>query len=197
MLSLLNRFYSAEPTTKTKELNDVTKARMICVHWMRISVSDPNVSLDCLVSIVIKYYLPYPITFEWDANRTHDCLCLSKDKATFSTSGSIALYGALALLSMDFDDVESKSAVGMCSTVCSTILSADTVSVVRWELTVRQMTEKHWEARGIEFFMGFVDGEHIEDFKVGRAIGTLPHQAAFNPTQGRDHRDAMRVLSHF
>ena len=188
MLFILNRLYSAEPTTKTNELNDVTKATRICVHWMRSSVSDPNVSLHCLVSIVIEYYPLFPTTFEWDANRTHDCLYLSKDETMFTTRGRSALQVFLNLLSAEHGGVGT----GMYSTVCSKILSADTVSVVRWEVTLTQMTEKH--PRDIRFFMGFVDGAHIDEFKVGRAIGALEHQAAFNPTHGFDYRNDMRVF---
>ena len=191
MLSILNRFSSAESPTKITTLNYVTKAKVICVHWMRSSVYDPNVSFDCLVSIVIKYYPLYPTNFEWDARRTHDCLYLSKDATMFSTRGRGVIHAFLNLLSAEHDANSVGS--GMYSTVCSKMISADTVSVVRWEVTVRQMNDKY-DDRGIRFFMGFVDGAHIDEFKIGLAIGALPHQAAFNPTQELDYRNAMRVF---
>jgi len=87
--------------------------------------------------------------FEWDPTRKSAKLSLSDEGTLFTQNDSG--YESLC-----------------CKPCC--ILSAQTMSSVRWKLTLRAMKDD------CELWMGVMDAKHIESFNTGTKVGSQLHQ---------------------
>merc|ERR1719474_1443409 len=103
------------------ESEEFQTASTICGHWLRVSIEDMTLRYDHLQDLVMAYY--HVVIFEWDPQRTSKHLTLSDDGQSVSKPTCEQIV------------VEQYRGDSLCS---KNILSADKVSVVRWEMTLRR-----------------------------------------------------------
>ena len=133
-------------------LNAKWKEEVVFTNWMRTVVSARNMSGKHLMDLVMRYY-PL-LELQWDPKRTNRDLKLSNDNKRFTK-----IIG---------DDYRS-----LCS---KNTFSADLLSLIRWEVTLKHKDSDNGD--GIDLKMGFVDAEHIEDFKDWQRLGNGKHEEA-------------------
>lgn len=155
----LNQANKSNTSTKYPVFSDYEKtrmARMICSYWFRTLTfqgHSDNVSFQCLVSIISMHFMP---ELQWNnryVNDPHDVKLFCKKHSSYS-----------------FISCRSKN-----------ILSADSMSTVRWQMT---LTDNFNEARGTlrDFRMGFFDSEYLNQWDIedkdmrtplGKDVGTF------------------------
>lgn len=161
--------------------NELSKANIICDHWMRITTSSSSYSWQFLIDIVLRYY-PL-LVFQWDSKRKHDNLRLSNDNKMF-TNNPLRQNGNPYKPRLYYP-LQGDSA-SLCA---MNMLSGDTVSAVRWEVTFKQKND-WWP---VEFTMGFIDSQYIDEFRVDRRVGTAPHEAALVVKESVERKDAVGI----
>ena len=123
---------------------------MICNYWMRTLMLDYNASFEFFMNAVLGYYCSR--RFEWDPERMHSMYILREDGKTFVCKYS---WGARSICSKN-------------------LLSADSASIVRWEMTLKE------RGGGSHLRMGYIDGDHIEDFEDDEMIAKSKHGLALS-----------------
>ena len=134
---------------------------LICSCWLRSALQTTNVSHQYLLDIVQGYCRGYCVSsiFEWDSLTKHRNLVVSNEGKTFTDCSRNDTP-------FNFGRFRTKS---LCST---NELSANTSSLVHWELTLKHKGFTPNGHRALQWFrMGFVDSEHVRDFKDGEGMG--------------------------
>lgn len=139
---------------------ELSRISTVFSFWMRTNVSAANVPGEYLGKVVLDYYcLP---RFEWDSLRKHSDIMLS-NKATIITKKD--------------GETVTNDAKSLCS---KNVLSADAVSIVCWEITIREKS-----VDDLCLMMGYIDGEHIDDFVESSCVGDNGKQLALYVKDGR------------
>ena len=142
-------------TLTKQEESSITNAVLILSHWIRTILDDSTVSYKWernLMEIVIKYY--FTAIFEWDPLRSSPHLELSPNGRSFRYKAGPNTDPGKSLCSKNI------------------LCSADSISRVRWELTVKQQGEQFY------MLMGFVGTEGLFNPNENCFIGTDENQWA-------------------
>ena len=145
---------SRRTLTKQEEAS-ITNAVLIVSHWIRTILDDSTVSYKWernLMEIVVKHY--FTAIFEWDPLRSSPHLELSPDGRSFRYKAGPNTDPGKSLCSKNI------------------LCSADNISSVRWELTVKQQGDQFY------MLMGFVSTDGLFNPNENCFIGTDEHQWA-------------------
>ena len=123
-------------------------------------------SLDTLVwseqSTLFEFCTPKEIRFEWDPMKVHKDLSISNNWKRVTRTKWTKTWTAMYYRS-----------------VCSkNLLSADTISCVKWKIRMIQ------KGKQTALLMGFVDAEHVSEFNEEKEIGRNEHEIALDINDG-------------
>ena len=131
------------PSSQVKVFKtELDRAKLIFQYWMRKIIPTRNISAHNYTDLVLKYLIPQ---FEWDIRRKHEALTISN-------------YGKC----VTDDGTHSRMEKSLCS---KNILSSETESIVRWEMTLKQ------KGTAIYANIGYIDAKYISDFRDDVRIG--------------------------